>query len=75
MPELEISLGDAEAEFGANRRTMTKALKDGRLKGRKVADVWVVRPSAVRHWLATGNHARGTPPGKPRRRKEPAGGQ
>jgi hypothetical protein len=75
MAEREVGLKEAAALKDVNLRTLQAAAKSGALTARRVADVWVVRLSAVDRWVKQAQHRPGPPPGKgPKRRKETTDG-
>lgn len=60
--EREVSIREAADARGLNRRTLQAAVKSGKLSARRVADVWVVKLSAVDRWLGKANERPGPLP-------------
>lgn len=54
-PLIGMTLDEAAAALRVERRTVQKAILDGKIPARKVGVGWRIDPDAIKAWLASGN--------------------
>jgi excisionase family DNA binding protein len=59
-----ISVADAAAQLGINRRTLTRAAQVGNLEARRVRQLWLTTLPAAQAWLKAARHRPGPRPGR-----------
>lgn len=54
-PLIGMTLDEAAAALRVERRTVQKAILNGKIPARKVGVGWRIDPDAIKAWLASGN--------------------